>query len=141
MQAFEHAECASCQAVNGILPADGIGCDGHGTHVASTVGGLKHGIAKEVTIVPAFSCFKLKCSNGSYRCSSTSDISANLECAPPPPLPPPTPSAYYPDTALVLPPPLTASQPPALARPNGRPALVAAGGRLPTAQRTPKRAA
>ena len=153
-QAYERTECASCQAVNGILPADGSGCNGHGTHVASTVGGLKHGVAKEVTIVPAFSCFKLQCSDGSYGCSATSDISANLECAPPPV------HAcarrrprrrcrrcdsfsvgYYPDTALVPPPSLTASQPPALARPNGRPALVAAGGRLPTAQRTPKRAA
>ena len=65
-QAQAHPECASCQAVNGILPADGTGCQGHGTHVASTVGGLKHGVAKNVTIVPAFSCFGFLCSNGSH---------------------------------------------------------------------------
>ena len=64
-QARVHPECASCQAVNGILPADGTGCQGHGTHVASTVGGLKHGVAKNVTIVPVFSCFGLTCSDGS----------------------------------------------------------------------------
>ena len=60
-QAREHAECASCQAVNGILPASGTGCNGHGTHVASTVGGLKHGVAKNVTLVPVFSCFRFPC--------------------------------------------------------------------------------
>jgi hypothetical protein len=65
-QAQAHPECASCQAVNGILPADGTGCQGHGTHVASTVGGLKHGVAKNVTIVPVFSCFGFLCSNGSH---------------------------------------------------------------------------
>ena len=75
-QAREHTECDSCQAVNGILPADGSGCNGHGTHVASTVGGLEHGVAKEVTIVPAdFLCF------GQVGCGYSSDISANLECA------------------------------------------------------------
>ena len=66
-QARAHPECASCQAVNGILPADGTGCQGHGTHVASTVGGLKHGVAKNVTIVPVFSCFGFTCSNGSLK--------------------------------------------------------------------------
>ena len=81
-QSLERDECASCQAVNGILPADGTGCDGHGTHVASTVGGLKHGVAKNVTIVPAFSCFKLSCGDGTYLCGSGADIAANLECAP-----------------------------------------------------------
>ena len=33
--------------------------------MASTVGGLKYGVAKNVTIVPVFSCFKFRCSNGS----------------------------------------------------------------------------
>ena len=80
-QARVHAACASCQAVNGILPADGTGCGGHGTHVASTVGGLVHGVAKEVTIVPAFTCFKFRCRDGRYECGSGSDIAANLECA------------------------------------------------------------
>ena len=80
-QAFEHPECASCQAINGILPADGTGCEGHGTHVASTVGGLKYGVAKNVTIVPAFSCFKFRCRDGRYECGSSAGISANLECA------------------------------------------------------------
>ena len=84
-QSREHNECASCQAVNGILPADGVGCDGHGTHVASTVGGLDYGVAKQVTLVPAFSCFKvLRCSNGRYECARTSDIRANLEYVFPP---------------------------------------------------------
>ena len=132
-QARVHTECDSCQAVNGVLPADGSGCSGHGTHVASTVGGLKHGVAKEVTIVPAFSCFKFRCSDGSYRCGRMADITANLECAP---------SALAP--AFIVPPCLLCSVPtllratlpschrpprslaatPALARPNGRPALV-----------------
>ena len=44
------------------MPADS---HGHGTHVASTVGGLDYGVAKEVTIVPVFSCFGLTCSDGS----------------------------------------------------------------------------
>ena len=64
-QARVHAECDSCQAVNGVLPADGSRCEGHGTHVASTVGGLKYGVAKNVTIVPVFSCFGFTCSDGS----------------------------------------------------------------------------
>jgi len=76
---LERNECASCQAVNGILPADGTGCGGHGTHVASTVGGLNYGVAKEVTLVPAFTCFGLLCSDGTNRCGSSSDIRANLE--------------------------------------------------------------
>ena len=83
-QSRERSECASCQAVNGILPANGTGCSGHGTHVASTVGGLDYGVAKEVTLVPAFSCFKFRCSNGWYECGSTSDIRANLEYVFPP---------------------------------------------------------
>ena len=80
-QSLERNECASCQAANGILPKDGSGCGGHGTHVASTVGGLVHGVAKEVTIVPAFTCFKFRCRDGRYECGSGSDIAANLECA------------------------------------------------------------
>ena len=64
-QARVHTECDSCQAVSGVLPADGSGCNGHGTHVASTVGGLKHGVAKNVTLVPVFSCFGFICSSGS----------------------------------------------------------------------------
>ncbi|PRY58295.1 S8 family peptidase [Glycomyces artemisiae] len=36
-----------------ILPGlQGLDCNGHGTHVAGTVGGTEYGIAKEVTIVP-----------------------------------------------------------------------------------------
>ena len=81
-QSRTHTECDSCQAVNGILPADGSGCSGHGTHVASTVGGLKHGVAKNVTIVPAFSCFGFLCSDGKRGCGRGVDISANLQCAP-----------------------------------------------------------
>ena len=78
----ERTECDSCQAVNGILPSNGNGCSGHGTHVASIVGGLIYGVAKEVTIVPAASCFKIRCvDNGRYECSSTADIAANLEWA------------------------------------------------------------
>jgi len=35
--------------------ADGMNtedCNGHGTHVAATIGGLNHGVAKQVTLVP-----------------------------------------------------------------------------------------
>ena len=78
-QAVAHPECASCQAVNGILPADGFLCGDHGTHVASTVGGLDYGVAKNVTLVPAFSCFKFRCLSGRFECGSSSDIRANLE--------------------------------------------------------------
>ncbi|MQM26534.1 S8 family peptidase [Glycomyces albidus] len=36
-----------------ILPGlQGLDCNGHGTHVAGTVGGTEHGVAKAVTIVP-----------------------------------------------------------------------------------------
>jgi subtilisin family serine protease len=36
-----------------ILPGlQGFDCNGHGTHVAGTVGGTRYGVAKEVTIVP-----------------------------------------------------------------------------------------
>ncbi|WP_112135332.1 S8 family peptidase [Glycomyces dulcitolivorans] len=36
-----------------ILPGlQGLDCNGHGTHVAGTVGGTEYGVAKEVTIVP-----------------------------------------------------------------------------------------
>lgn len=36
-----------------ILPGlQGLDCNGHGTHVAGTVGGTDYGVAKEVTIVP-----------------------------------------------------------------------------------------
>ena len=44
----------------------------------------KHGVAKEVTIVTAFSCFKLECLDGSFRCGSGADITANLWSAPRP---------------------------------------------------------
>ena len=100
-------ECASCQAVKGILPADGTGCDGHGTHVASTVGGLDYGVAKEVTLVPAFSCFKLRCMKDPHlrRCISMTDVRANLEYVPRP-LPPaasPQRATHLPLAALQLP--------------------------------------
>jgi subtilisin family serine protease len=36
-----------------ILDGNGTNdCNGHGTHVAGTVGGAKHGVAKQVTLVP-----------------------------------------------------------------------------------------
>ncbi|MFC3491733.1 S8 family peptidase [Glycomyces rhizosphaerae] len=36
-----------------ILPGlQGLDCNGHGTHVAGTVGGTTYGVAKEVTLVP-----------------------------------------------------------------------------------------
>ena len=79
--ALERTECDSCQAVNGILPSNGSGCNGHGTHVASIVGGLIYGVAKEVTIVPATSCFKRRCDDGTFGCGSFADIAANLEWA------------------------------------------------------------
>ncbi|MEU8191943.1 S8 family peptidase, partial [Micromonospora carbonacea] len=37
-------------AVDGALPADD--CNGHGTHLAGTVGGQLHGVAKDVRLVP-----------------------------------------------------------------------------------------
>nr|QLK00996.1 S8 family peptidase [Micromonospora carbonacea] len=37
-------------AVDGTLPADD--CNGHGTHIAGTVGGQVHGVAKDVRLVP-----------------------------------------------------------------------------------------
>ncbi|WP_428965021.1 S8 family peptidase [Micromonospora fluostatini] len=36
--------------VDGSLPADD--CNGHGTHLAGTIGGVRHGVAKEVLIHP-----------------------------------------------------------------------------------------
>jgi hypothetical protein len=47
--------------------------------VASVVGGIKHGVAKNVTIVPVFVCFGFPCNDGSAGCGLTSDISAGLE--------------------------------------------------------------
>ena len=129
-QSRERSECASCQAVNGILPANGTGCSGHGTHVASTVGGLGYGVAKNVTLVPAFICFKLPCSNGRNGCASTSDIIASLEYVPRHPARPsrhPPFPTNSPQRAALTPRGLV--QPPVVARSNGRPALDAAGGR------------
>lgn len=80
-QARDRKACALCQAVNGSVPADGTGCDGHGTHVASIVGGAKYGVAKEVTIVPVFACGLMLCENGEYDCLSDTDIRATLEWA------------------------------------------------------------
>ena len=114
-QSVAHSECNSCQAVNGIIPADGTGCSDHGTHVASSVGGLNYGVAKNVTLVPAYSCFKFRCSDGTYRCGRTSDIRANLECD----APRPRPRAHH----SVPPLPLATFQPPVLARPQRRAAL------------------
>ncbi|MFF3869388.1 S8 family serine peptidase [Micromonospora sp. NPDC001898] len=37
-------------AVDGALPADD--CNGHGTHIAGTVGGQQYGVAKDVRLVP-----------------------------------------------------------------------------------------
>ena len=150
-----------CKPVNGILPADDYGCDGpydgHGTHVASTVGGRTFGVAKEVTIVPVAFNNRFWCpSKGKFECFSETDVRANLECEPhatlaPPPPPPPSPPRprhlrhrrrrlRHPQRTTPEP-GLAASQPPALARSNGRSALVATGGCLTTAQSTPTRAA
>lgn len=41
---------AGYDAVDGSLPADD--CNGHGTHVAGTIGGTKFGVAKKVQLVP-----------------------------------------------------------------------------------------
>ncbi len=41
------------EGFSAILPGlQGLDCNGHGTHVAGTVGGTEYGVAKEVTIVP-----------------------------------------------------------------------------------------
>ena len=47
--------------------------------MASVVGGIKHGVAKNVTIGPVFVCFGFTCNDGSAGCGLTSDISAGLE--------------------------------------------------------------
>jgi len=72
-------DCDACRPVKGSLPADGIGCNDHGTHVASTVAGRNHGVAKKAIIVPVNSCFKIRCRDGRFVCASTSDISKGLE--------------------------------------------------------------
>ena len=110
-------ECASCQAVNGILPPNGINCNDHGTHVASIVGGLDHGVAKEVTLVPAFSCFSILCPDGNRTCVHRNDVRASLEYVPRPPAPP-QPEALPPLPLAALQPPVVAhSTPTAAPRP------------------------
>lgn len=50
-----HAEFAGRMAAGYDAINDGLGtedCDGHGTHVAGTVGGSTHGVAKGVALVP-----------------------------------------------------------------------------------------
>ena len=50
-----HSEFAGRVAPGHDLVADGYGtndCNGHGTHVAGTIGGLRWGVAKDVTLVP-----------------------------------------------------------------------------------------
>ena len=44
--------------VGGIDPTDSSDCNGHGTHVAGTIGGTTYGVAKKVTLVPVrvFGC-------------------------------------------------------------------------------------
>ena len=49
-QDFAGRTRAGYDAVDGALPA--ADCNGHGTHVAGTIGGTAYGIAKGVTIVP-----------------------------------------------------------------------------------------
>lgn len=41
---------AGFDAIDGALPADD--CNGHGTHLAGTIGGQQHGVAKDVQLVP-----------------------------------------------------------------------------------------
>jgi subtilisin family serine protease len=50
-----HGDFAGRVASGASFVSDGRGtgdCNGHGTHVAGTVGGTAHGVAKEVTLVP-----------------------------------------------------------------------------------------
>lgn len=57
-----HTEFAGRVAAGYTAVADGFGtddCNGHGTHVAGTIGGTTYGVAKRVTIVPVrvLDCF------------------------------------------------------------------------------------
>ena len=57
-----HAEFGGRVAAGYTAVADGFGtddCNGHGTHVAGTIGGKTYGVAKRVTIVPVrvLDCF------------------------------------------------------------------------------------
>lgn len=76
--ANERPECAACVPDAGRLPADGVNCGDHGTHVASTVAGRDYGVAKGATIVPVYTCFRLPCRWGPV-CGSSADIAAGLE--------------------------------------------------------------
>ena len=51
----DHVEFAGRLAAGATAISDGWGagdCNGHGTHVAGTVGGARYGVAREVTLVP-----------------------------------------------------------------------------------------
>jgi subtilisin family serine protease len=51
----DHVEFGGRVAPGATVIADGFGssdCNGHGTHVAGTVGGVTFGVAKDVTLVP-----------------------------------------------------------------------------------------
>jgi subtilisin family serine protease len=47
---FQGSVSGGYDAVDGALPADD--CNGHGTHLAGTVGGNLHGVAKDARLVP-----------------------------------------------------------------------------------------
>ena len=72
--------------------------------------------------MPAFSCFRLECSDGSYECSTTSDISANLECAPHALAPAAAPAAAAAaDSSTLIPPSCHTATPHSLAATGARP--------------------
>ncbi|MEY3029230.1 MAG: hypothetical protein RL198_627, partial [Actinomycetota bacterium] len=51
----DHVEFAGRLAAGATAISDGWGtgdCNGHGTHVAGTVGGTRYGVARDVTLVP-----------------------------------------------------------------------------------------
>lgn len=51
--------CGDAGVVGGVITAERAGCNGHGTHVASTAAGARYGVAKAATIVAvqALNCY------------------------------------------------------------------------------------
>ena len=70
-----HVDFGGRVAAGWTAKSDGLGssdCNGHGTHVAGTIGGAVHGVAKAVTLVPVRA---LACDGSGYY----SDVIAGLD--------------------------------------------------------------
>lgn len=70
-------DCSNCLHDKGRLPAHGVGCNYHGTHVASTVAGNRFGVAKRATIVPVSAC-PVPCKDGRLACLDGASIREGL---------------------------------------------------------------